>query len=67
MLSLSRLYVSAAGAATRPTVTEGLLMAILLAHHKKLDELGANFRSFSKREDEGGREQREAWEDLGED
>lgn len=42
-------------------------MAILLAHHKKLDELGANFRSFSKREDEGGREQREAWEDLGED
>ncbi len=60
MLSLSRLYVSAAGAATRPTVTEALLMTILLAHHKRLEELEATLHNVSKHEDNGSREQRGA-------
>ncbi|WP_309492660.1 hypothetical protein [Candidatus Hecatella orcuttiae] len=39
MVNACRFYASAAGAATRPVITEALLMSILLSHHIMLKDL----------------------------
>lgn len=39
MMNVCRIYASAAGAATRPIISEAMFMSILLFHHKILKEI----------------------------
>ncbi|NIM46350.1 MAG: hypothetical protein GTO54_12155 [Nitrososphaeria archaeon] len=41
LMNACRNYASAAGAATRPIITEAMFMSILLAHQKTLKEIKA--------------------------
>lgn len=41
LMNACRSYASAAGAATRPVVTEAMFMSILLSHQKNLKEFKA--------------------------
>jgi len=41
LMNTCRCYASAAGAATRPIVTEAMFMSILLSHQKMLREIEA--------------------------
>jgi hypothetical protein len=40
LMNHCRRYASAAGAATRPIITEAMFMSILLSHQKELMEIG---------------------------
>ena len=48
MMNSCRMYASAAGAATRPVITEAMFMSILLAHQKMLREIKATLEDIGK-------------------
>ena len=41
LMNACRRHASAAGAATRPIITEAMFMSILLSHQKALEEIGS--------------------------
>jgi hypothetical protein len=46
LMNACRSYASAAGAATRPVITEAMFMSILLSHQKNLKEFKAALERF---------------------
>jgi hypothetical protein len=49
LMNACRCYASAAGAATRPIVTEAMFMSILLSHQKVLREIEATLEKIKSR------------------
>ncbi|MFQ6095763.1 MAG: hypothetical protein ACE5NN_06435 [Candidatus Bathyarchaeia archaeon] len=49
LMNACRRYASAAGAATRPIVTEAMFMSVLLSHQKMLKEIEATLEKLRSR------------------